>query len=540
MPRAHQMNKVLSAYTTTLLLLSTALIFVHCSPAIGLDNLLEADPSIDACILPSVDELKVLQIEIQGSFEEFHQEGEEIHNLENTPATFNYREQASMHDDKILLDWQQEFIYPFPYSGRSTILVSGQQGYIEGVHSFGSRFFGQTAKTPLQSARVASILKSQQLANPLYVLQKGEKSWKAFDAAPIVKTHFDSATGLLSAVETMEADPLLGDTSLRIEFLEWKSYPLGNSCSKIQFPSKRIFMLGDNIIRREQVLSIAIPMDTSALAENVNFEGFPNENELKIGYLASQWYQRMFSFGFSQDMPMNVVNINPLMVNNTPTDVHLITGQPELAYMTLAVETPNGLIYVEPVINQIRSKAVLDALSSTFPNQSIESLITTHMHVDHLGGIATLAATSQKVYVGANGVNAAIDAIERPRTIFPVTNPNPSTPKVLGVSQVTSFKTKNGTIELHPIKTIHVDDMLLIYFPHIKTIYAGDIYNAGFGAGWPFYTVGTRTILQERAQLVLNYIENNSLDVQTMLGVHGGVSTIEDLKAQATLPIDDL
>ena len=101
------------------------------------------------------------------------------------------------------------------------------------------------------------------------------------------------------------------------------------------------------------------------------------------------------------------------------------------------------------------------------------------------------------------------------------------------VTGVTEQSTIKGAFEAIPLSTPHTEDMLVFYFEKIKALFVGDIFNAGLYYGYDYYPETTQEILQGRAQLLKSFIAERELDVELLITVHGGQTTIDELNQLA-------
>ncbi len=463
-----------------------------------------------------------LSIQVTGAFFEEHQDGPEIRHLESRPA--EYRAQIEQADGEHLqMVWEQDFIYPFVYAGTSTIVISKQQGSIEGVHGFGSRYFGFSDPSPLSSSRLEAIKKTRLMANPLVILKKlrdtGGEGLELLlgQKLPSIQLKLDPGTHLPSSAQVLESDALLGDVIFEVRYSSW------DSSQTPAFPAALEYSLDGQTIRREQVVSVGM----SSLVESNYRPSASSEYDQKqgaLGLLSSQWYQRMFSFGFSQDMAVEEVNIEQI-----GPKTHLITGPAGLAYASVVVESEEGLIVLEPNLNHHRSQAVIETLSKQFSGQKLAAVVATHTHMDHFGGVRTFLAQGAKLYLGEAGLHFAKGLQSRKSQLVDDGLGVGAVTEVEGISKRTAIGAGEGRFELIPLSTDHVDDMLAIYFPSSKILFLADLFNAGFVYGLDYYTVETRQLIIKRAKLVKAFIEREQLDVERLVGVHGGVAPVQEV-----------
>ncbi len=474
--------------------------------------------------LPTLLAIDAMRLEVTGAFVEFHQEGPELTGLQRTPATFDYTQLSNADADALRLEWNQTFIYPFGYQGESTLVIAGSQGSIEGVHGFGSRYFGQTDVTPLYASRIEAVRKTQLLANPLALLTKmveaggTDLTLPLGDGLPVVRMTLDPVTHLPATAAVMESDALLGDVAFVVGYDDWQ--PIGDT----QYPRTITHTLASEVVRTEEVTSVqldpVVPPDAFEVLAAAPYDA----EQGRLGSLASQWYHRMFAFGFSQDLPLDEVHIESFA-----DGVYTITGSVELGYVALAVEVDEGVVLLEPSLNHHRSAAVLAAVETHFDGLPIHATVATHQHMDHFGGVRTFAGASDQLFVGAASVPFVQEVLAAPHSLVPDGYGPQTDVEVVGVQEATTVGSGANAFELLMLPTDHSDDMLVAYFPTQRLLFVADIFNGGFIFGWEGYTEATRAVLRERAALLLDFVTERDLQVDTVVGVHGSPAPIQEL-----------
>src|SRR5262249_51618157 len=83
-----------------------------------------------------------------------------------------------------------------------------------------------------------------------------------------------------------------------------------------------------------------------------------------------------------------------VMLNEVAPGVVWLTGG---SHHSLAIEMADHLIVVEAPLYEERSQAVISALEARFPGKPIRSLVSTHFHYDHLGGVRAYAAKGASI-----------------------------------------------------------------------------------------------------------------------------------------------
>jgi glyoxylase-like metal-dependent hydrolase (beta-lactamase superfamily II) len=185
-------------------------------------------------------------------------------------------------------------------------------------------------------------------------------------------------------------------------------------------------------------------------------------------------------------------------------------------YRTLAIDTKDGIVLVDA--QQGGMPEAITQAKEAIRGKPITHVITTHLHMDHIGGLRTaLADGSKEVTLVTHEMNKEL--IEKwfsnPRTLqatVPAAGAAPAAPapaapaagggrggaaaapapwpddlqksgkkvKFQYVKDKWTLKDDTRTIEVYPIKgALHSEDMMVIYLPKEKVIFEADAYNPG-------------------------------------------------------------
>jgi glyoxylase-like metal-dependent hydrolase (beta-lactamase superfamily II) len=231
-------------------------------------------------------------------------------------------------------------------------------------------------------------------------------------------------------------------------------------------------------------------------------------------------------------------------------------------YRILAIEMKDGIVLVDAPQNGIANH-IMQA-KEAIPNKPITHVITTHLHMDHIGGLRTVLADGpREVTLVTNEMSKA--HVEKwfsnPRTLQAVTPapgaaqpaapapapaaggrgggapaPWPDALAQLGkkvkfqyVKDKLVLKDDTRTIEVHALKgALHSEDMVVVYLPKERVIYEADAYNPGaVGA----VTTGTGQLAFQK--LLANEMDRLKIDYATIVSGHappgGRDATKEDL-----------
>src|SRR5207248_3584126 len=137
--------------------------------------------------------------------------------------------------------------------------------------------------------------------------------------------------------------------------------------------------------------------------------------------------------------------------------------------------------------------AVIAETQRTVPNNPSRSLVNTHNHFDHLGGVRTFVAEGATVITDDRNRNFYQRVVLAPqqRTLqFDRLSQRPFAPTGPGMAEVQTF-TDNYTIsdgkqiiELHHVEGFnHSDNMTIVYLPNEKIVINADMYGPPAAGG---------------------------------------------------------
>ncbi len=167
--------------------------------------------------------------------------------------------------------------------------------------------------------------------------------------------------------------------------------------------------------------------------------------------------------------------------------------------MTTAREIAKGLWYVEGTThksllaefsdhmllieapNDERVRAVLAKAKELRPNKPVTTLLVTHHHGDHTGGVRLAVANGiTEIVTHRSNVAYVNDVLSRPHTINPddlAKKGNVKLPKITAIDDTGVLRDAMMTVNMYHIRdNSHADSMLMLYFPSGKILTQPDIY----------------------------------------------------------------
>ncbi len=448
---------------------------------------------------------------------------------------------CDVENDRVSFDWQRKIFNP--PRGKLTYkdVIDGAAGY-----QTGNDFFfnppGATSDRALSSERIGALRLEFRLLNPqlyLRTLAADENAGtikadveldgrtyhviEVSDEVLPVELFVDAASGRLSKLRTLQNDHIWGDVLTEVTYGDW-SAPEG---SGLIFPHRVELAIAGNTLRTATRTNVVInpdfPADAFALPDEPRTE--VDEAAAQRGGVSSQYVTRWNAIGLpfgDQDQ--------------TFVAASAVAGDQEVQYLTggshhsLAIKLGEGIVVVEPPLNEARSRAVLNKLDELWPGVPVSHLILTHHHFDHMGGIRTYAAVGATIVTSALNSSYVEEALRSSHTLVPDELARVESPEwhIEAVPADGEFSLAEGgrSVKARHIPTIHDEDMLVIYLPELRLIFESDIYvmPGGFPAHQPLPAP-----FAEWARGLRDGLAALDWEIEWIAGGHGGVAPFTDL-----------
>jgi glyoxylase-like metal-dependent hydrolase (beta-lactamase superfamily II) len=211
----------------------------------------------------------------------------------------------------------------------------------------------------------------------------------------------------------------------------------------------------------------------------------------------------------------------PILVNaeDVAKGIWYMTGQ---THNSVLVEYADHLTLVEAP-SEARTLAVIAKARELRPNKPLTTLVETHHHGDHTGGVRAAVSEGVTTIVAHESIIPFLqELLRRPHTIAPdalAKKPQPKKVNFVGVDDEYVLKDNTMALNLyHVLDTAHADTNLLVYFPAVRVLTDADLY----------FPDDRRTVNDTDPQghatfihsLLLN-INYRKLAVERMMPIHG-------------------
>ena len=459
-------------------------------------------------------------------------------------SKLSYVRTLELDEDRLRVEHDHEHVYLYDGRYQFTEVVDGTAGFLEGQDAV----YPTPPESAMLSSRVTSSLAHARLTSPLRLLREvtadpsrvvdrgtveedGRRYLRLAIAGPgeePVELRIDPRTHLPVSARRWEDNPPVGDTLIEARFDDYRRV------DGVAVPH-RVELRADGLpLHREQRSSVALNVptgpDTYAIPDEHRPPAAPYEPRLgALGERSSELmtsikYLALPVFFFDQDA-------TPVGFDELAPGVMHVTG---ITHNSLLVEMSDHLVLVDASTPfAVRSQAVLAEIERRYPTKPIRYVVVSHFHNDHSGGVRHfVAGGGATVVVGAPSAPFYERALAGPHTVHPDRlAEQPVAVAIQAVEDRAVLADATRTIEVRRVRTVHANDMLVVYLPAEKLLFNADLFSPDPATnGAPIANPKLRAHAADLHDEVLRL----GLDVETIAGAHGvGTGTLDQLRIAA-------
>jgi glyoxylase-like metal-dependent hydrolase (beta-lactamase superfamily II) len=330
------------------------------------------------------------------------------------------------------------------------------------------------------------------LANHAAVKVTKEGAWVTFSVDRHRYEGRIEAGGEVAMVRTFMDSPVLGDTPIEWRYSQYRDF------DGVRFPARierRVadlpwYDLAVSAVRVNTATTLIVPPEVAANPQ-------PSMTRIDVTELAPG----VFNFGGG-------------------------------SHNSVIVEQRQGIVVIEAPLNEARSLAVIARVHELFPGRKIASVINTHAHFDHAGGLRTFVSQGVKVVTQERNAAYYTRAWQQPRTLNPdALAASKRKPHFETFTVKLLIDDAERPIEIHAIEgSGHNDAFAMVYLPAQKILVEADAWTPAPAGARPPAAVNPLWV-----NLYAN-IERLKLDVQHIAPLHGAVQDIAGLRAAVGRP----
>ena len=297
-------------------------------------------------------------------------------------------------------------------------------------------------------------------------------------------TAFLDASGRIVRVESTMPHPVMGDTAVVTTYSDWRDFGSTPFPTRIRQSQGASPVLDWNVtdVKVNEAVDITVPDNVRSARENVS--------STKVA-----------------------------------DGVWFLAGG---SHNSVAIELADQIVLVESPLYDGRALAVFDAANALVPGKTVKTVVNSHHHFDHSGGLR--AAVSQ-------GATLVTSAMAKPYFERVFANPNRVAPDRMATSgrapRITPVNGKlavgdaTRAVEVHEMQgSVHAQGFMMVWLPKERLLIQADAYTPGPPNSPPPPVPNGNMV-----NLVQN-IERLGLDVDRILPLHSRVATMAELRTQ--------
>ncbi len=296
-------------------------------------------------------------------------------------------------------------------------------------------------------------------------------------------TAWVNAEGLITRIDSVQPSPVLGDLATTTRYSDYRS--VGST----RFPMR---------IEQTQGGSMVLDLTVQKVEPNAAVD---------------------------ISVPDNVRNFSERVATEKVAEgVWFLGGG---SHNSVAIEMSNHVVLVEAPLYDGRSAAVLAEVAKLAPGKPVKTVINSHHHFDHAGGLRTAVANGATLVTSQMAKPYFERAMANANTIAPDQLARSGRkPEIIGVDTKRELVDGATRIEIHAIQgSVHAQGFMLVYLPQHKLLIEADAYTPGPPNSPPPAVVNGNNL-----NLVQN-IERLGLQVDRILPLHGRVVPYSELLA---------
>jgi len=314
-------------------------------------------------------------------------------------------------------------------------------------------------------------------------------------ASDTLDVYFDRRSGLPVLIETITDDPVLGDRRTLVAYTRWQD-------------------AGGVLSPRQWDLDVNGRLQNAWVFTAVTTNGTVADS--------------MFVIADSIKAKAQPSNPTPPPITVTLAELAPNVWRAEGgSHHSLIVDQGTRLLVVEAPQSAQRMEAVLDTLRSRFPGKPVGTVINTHHHWDHTGGLRTVLAANVPIVTHARNVSFVRSIGAARKTVRPDAlsrSGRPSRSTITSVEDSLVVGSGETRVVAYRLPTAHAEGLLAIYVPAAKILFQSDVVTANPNPP----AAGSVELIK--------FVKARGLAVERMAGGHGQVVAWTDIERAAVPP----
>jgi len=420
----------------------------------------------------------------------------------------------------IRYDWERDMKFPAVERVKYTEILHPTYGVVIDEKGTATPMSGIRLAAQNREARrgtsqlILRALESPESVSPIADQTVGNQTLPAVQYKDGPNTYiivFDRATKLPLSVRTRDQDNIYGDSNYNMILSDWKA--VGN----IKAAHTRSYTLNGMEVQRitikEYTLNPTIAPAAFAIPDAVKAAAKPPAT----GNVPYQWVlRRIFLNRFTDSDAIYFPPGGSFKLVELSPNVQMVQGG---GANNLIVNQRDGLVVVDAPTDEGQSIEVIKLAKAKYPGKPIKTLVLTHHHMDHTGGMRTFVAEGATVIVPTPDKIYFERAIRASHATFPDAQQRAQRQaNVQDVKDTMSLKDDTAEINLINIPNPHVDGMLLVHVVKDNIVWVTDLVS-------PRGTIGRNP----GTVAVGDALRKHNITNATLAGGHGATAKQADI-----------
>jgi len=194
------------------------------------------------------------------------------------------------------------------------------------------------------------------------------------------------------------------------------------------------------------------------------------------------------------------------------------------SHNSVALEMEDQIVLVESPLSDRYARRLFEIANRLVPGKMVRTVVSSHHHFDHTGGLRYAAAQSATIVVSSLEKAFYERAFSNPNSVVPdALARSRNKARLTAVDGKRVFPDPVRPVEVHELLGDHSRGWLMVYLPKEKVLVEADAFHIWPpGAPPPTEPIG-------RELSLVNNLERLNLQVERILPLHGRASTVQEL-----------
>src|SRR5215510_13857691 len=408
-------------------------------------------------------------------------------------ATFEMSGDFTAH--AVRVDWVKNFVYPSQRTFQFSEIVTPEAGYVIGIDSNGRNKQSRETNPPghaMSGLRFTATQRELRRASPSLLLEMRSHPDKV-SASPAITigsvtypvltyqsvpytfiVMFDPQTHLPARIRTLDYDNVWGDSTYDLTLADWRT--LGG----VQIATSQRYELNSKVVADITFTDVRVNPPLPAGHFEVPAALQATAPKPASGHVPYQWVLRRQFIGTYLDSD------NPSFDTRATAGLQLVEVAPGVQHAvggthhSLIVELRDALVVFDAPVSDWHSNWMMAAAQAKYPGKPIKSLVLTHHHMDHVGGLRAYAAAGATLVVGKGNADHFRKVLAMPFSRNPDLDPRDlSQTIIVEVADRDTISDGQRQVAVFLAENPHADGMLIGYIADARLGFVTDLWSPG-------------------------------------------------------------